>query len=239
MEALMLHKLLKVPGKMRGNNGFPLIFKQHRWQPVSNDEKSSEASRNVCAGVMRQKLELLPAKDRGGSGYPGCIKQQFCAGHGRQNTWSCLEPTCASSTDDEDTHHCAGVTRQKVDLLLPGDVDGSGYPGGVKQQFGAVRSMVEAILLQLKQLPDFQVLLTAQAQLMWAPHNLCIQCLLMKGPPMHWGIGQGQPHACWSSAVQEMPYVFDNCSACLLEQFSRSGAVCVGQLFLMPARAIH
>ena len=48
-----------------------------------------------------------------------------------------------------------------MELLLPGDVDGSGYPGGVKQQFGAVRSMVEAILLQLKQLPDFQVLLIA------------------------------------------------------------------------------
>ena len=50
-----------------------------------------------------------------------------------------------------------GVRRQKVELLLPGGTDGSGYPGGIKQQFGAVRGMVEAILLQLKQLPDFQV----------------------------------------------------------------------------------
>ena len=52
----------------------------------------------------------------------------------------------------------AGVTRQRVELLLPGDIDGSGYPGGIKQQFVAVRDMVEAILLQLKQLPGFQVL---------------------------------------------------------------------------------
>ena len=57
----------------------------------------------------------------------------------------------------------AGVTRQKVELLLPGDTDGSGYPGGIKQQFVAVRDMVEAILLQLKQLPDFQVLRTSRA----------------------------------------------------------------------------
>ena len=49
------------------------------------------------------------------------------------------------------------MRRQKVELLLPGDTDGSGYPGGIKQQFGAVRGMVEAILLQLKQLPDFEV----------------------------------------------------------------------------------
>ena len=51
----------------------------------------------------------------------------------------------------------AGVARQKVELLLPGDIDGSGFPGGIKQQFVAVRDMVEAILLQLKQLPEFQV----------------------------------------------------------------------------------
>ena len=57
------------------------------------------------------------------------------------------------------------MTRQKVELLLPGDTDGSGYPGGIKQQFVAVRDMVEAILLQLKQLPDFQVL-----RLAWALH---------------------------------------------------------------------
>ena len=44
-----------------------------------------------------------------------------------------------------------------MELLLPGDTDGRGYPGGIKQQFGAVRGMVEAILLQLKQLPEFQV----------------------------------------------------------------------------------
>ncbi len=57
-----------------------------------------------------------------------------------------------------DIHHgSVGVRRQKVEVLLPGDTDGSGYPGGIKQQFGAVRGMVEAILLQLKQLPDFQV----------------------------------------------------------------------------------
>ena len=59
---------------------------------------------------------------------------------------------------------CAGVTRQKVELLLPGDTDGSGYPGGIKQQFVAVRDMVEAILLQLKQLPNFQVLHPSRAQ---------------------------------------------------------------------------
>lgn len=44
-----------------------------------------------------------------------------------------------------------------MELLLPGDTDGRGYPGGIKQQFGAVRGMVEAMLLQLKQLPEFQV----------------------------------------------------------------------------------
>ena len=44
-----------------------------------------------------------------------------------------------------------------MELLLPGDTDGRGYPGGIKQQFGAVRGMVEATLLQLKQLPEFQV----------------------------------------------------------------------------------
>lgn len=53
--------------------------------------------------------------------------------------------------------YSVGVRRQKVELLLPGGTDGSGYPGGTKQQFGAVRGMVEALLLQLKQLPDFQV----------------------------------------------------------------------------------
>lgn len=52
------------------------------------------------------------------------------------------------------------MSRQKIELLLPGDTDGRGYPGGIKQQFGAVRDMVEAILLQLKQLPDFQVCCT-------------------------------------------------------------------------------
>ena len=50
--------------------------------------------------------------------------------------------------------------RQKVELLLPGDIDGSGYPGGIKQQFVAARDMVEAILLQLKQLQEFQVPIT-------------------------------------------------------------------------------
>lgn len=55
-----------------------------------------------------------------------------------------------------------------VELLLPGEGDGGGgFPGGVKQQFGAVRGMVEAILLQLKQLPDFQVR---------DRHGLCSYC---------------------------------------------------------------
>ena len=51
-----------------------------------------------------------------------------------------------------------------MELLLPGDTDGSGYPGGIKQQFGAVRGMVEAILLQLKQLPDFEVRIKLERQ---------------------------------------------------------------------------
>ena len=66
-----------------------------------------------------------------------------------------------------------GVTRQKVELLLPGDTDGSGYPGGIKQQFVAVRDMVEAILLQLKQLPDFQVLHIPQSLTQSIPDCYC------------------------------------------------------------------
>ena len=45
--------------------------------------------------------------------------------------------------------------------MLPEDgaspFDGGGWPGGVKQQFAAVRSMVEATLMQLKQRPEFRV----------------------------------------------------------------------------------
>jgi hypothetical protein len=48
-----------------------------------------------------------------------------------------------------------------VELLLPEDgaspFDGGGWPGGVKQQFAAVRPMVEATLMQLKQRPEFRV----------------------------------------------------------------------------------
>ena len=52
-------------------------------------------------------------------------------------------------------------------MLLPGDTDSKGYPGGIKQQFGAVRGMVEAILLQLKQLPEFQVRV---GSVLWSVH---------------------------------------------------------------------
>lgn len=55
----------------------------------------------------------------------------------------------------------AGKRRQRVELLLPEDgaspFDGGGWPGGVKQQFAAVRPMVEATLMQLKQRPEFRV----------------------------------------------------------------------------------
>lgn len=47
------------------------------------------------------------------------------------------------------------MRRQRVDVLLPGE-GGSPDVGGVKQQFAAARSMVEATLLRLKQLPQFQ-----------------------------------------------------------------------------------
>ena len=36
-----------------------------------------------------------------------------------------------------------------------------------------------------------------------------------------------------------MPYAVDNCSACLLEQFTAGDAVRVGQLFNMPARSVQ
>ena len=62
-----------------------------------------------------------------------------------------------------------------MELLLPGDTDGRGYPGGIKQQFGAVRGMVEAILLQLKQLPEFQV---------WAV-NMCCDAFIPLGSYSH------------------------------------------------------
>lgn len=55
----------------------------------------------------------------------------------------------------------AGKRRLRVELLLPEDgsspFEGDGWPGGVKQQFAAVRPMVEATLMQLKQLPEFAV----------------------------------------------------------------------------------
>ncbi len=54
-----------------------------------------------------------------------------------------------------------GKRRQMIELLLPADgaspFQGDGWPGGVRQQFAAVRPMVEATLLRLKQLPEFQV----------------------------------------------------------------------------------
>ena len=52
-----------------------------------------------------------------------------------------------------------------MELLLPEDgsspFEGDGWPGGVKQQFAAVRPMVEATLMQLKQLPEFAVSCTS------------------------------------------------------------------------------
>lgn len=50
----------------------------------------------------------------------------------------------------------SGVRRQRIELLLPGD-GGVGLDDGVKQQFAAARSMVEATLLQLKRAPEFEV----------------------------------------------------------------------------------
>lgn len=60
--------------------------------------------------------------------------------------------------------YTAGKRRLRVELLLPEDgsspFEGDGWPGGVKQQFAAVRPMVEATLMQLKQLPEFAVGIT-------------------------------------------------------------------------------
>lgn len=47
----------------------------------------------------------------------------------------------------------AGVTRQRIELLLPliGATDLDDWPGGIRQQFKAAAPLVEQILRQLKQ----------------------------------------------------------------------------------------
>ncbi|BDA48311.1 probable APETALA2-like protein 2 at N-terminal half [Coccomyxa sp. Obi] len=68
----------------------------------------------------------------------------------------------------------AGKRRLRVELLLPEDgsspFEGDGWPGGVKQQFAAVRPMVEATLMQLKQLPEFRGRLEAR----WLDESDCV-----------------------------------------------------------------